>query len=40
MIDARRMEVYMKLVDKKCLELIDTRAVILSSDLLDHYVEH
>ena len=40
MIDARRMEVYMKLVDKKCLELIDTQAVILSPDLFDHYVEH
>ena len=40
MIDARRMEVYMKLVDKRCLKLIDTQAVILSSDLFDHYAEH
>ena len=40
MIDARRMEVYMKLVDKKGLELTDTKAVILSPDLFDNYVDH
>mgnify|MGYP001280369203 FL=1 len=40
MIDARRMEVYMKLVDKECLELRDTQAVILSPDLFINYVEH
>ncbi len=40
MIDARRMEVYMKLVDKKGAELTDTQAVILSPDLFDNYVEH
>ena len=40
MIDARRMEVYMKLVDKKGSELTDTRAVILSPDLFDSYVKH